>query len=94
MIVMWLCIGSMTQNIQYSTAKQFYENVIKQLEDNEFEKMLIESCKKEAKEKGYDLEIVLYEEKQSKDAKVTMRFTYLFPIIQKKRTCQIEGYAR
>lgn len=93
-IFMWVGITYVSQNIQYTNAKQFYDEVIRQLEYSYFDEDTIQVCKAKAKERGCVLQVGVYESENNKDAKVTLLFEFVTPVIQIKREYKLEGYAR
>lgn len=93
LVIMWVGITYVSQNIQYSSAKQMYNEIVMLLENYAFQQQVIEECIENAKKNGYQLFVQLYGEKK-KDAKVTLKFSYTYPIVQRKVNYVIEGYAR
>ncbi len=94
MIFMWIGVTYVSQNIQYSSAKQFYNSVICQLEEQQFSQEIIRQCRENAERNGYELTIETYGSEKDIDARVILKLTYVYPIIQTSRHYQIDGYAR
>lgn len=92
-LLLWIGVTYMSQNMKYCGAKEYYEMVRKQIEDSYFEQTVIENCVTKAKKQGYQLSVQCYGESR-KDARVTLQYEYVFPIIQEKRCYMIDGYAR
>mgnify|MGYP001630889270 CR=1 FL=1 len=89
-----------TSNNQNLYARDFYNVAVNRIEDSNCNEKIIELCKEEAHENGYDLEVkdvTLYEEHPS--ILVTMTYNVTFPVFrlfgdEYKRQVVIEGYAR
>ena len=94
MVLMWTGVTYVSQNIQYSSARTFYQSVIKRLEESCLDGRTVEECKERAKENGYQLLVEDFLDGENKDAKVSLLFSFTFPIIQKTKQYRIEGYAR
>ncbi len=93
-IFMWVGVTYVMQNIQYSSAKQFYNSVIVKLENSDFSEGVLDQCREKAKEKGYDLMIETFDSGGETDARVILAFVYEYPVLQVKQNYTIEGYAR
>lgn len=81
------------ENMRYCNAREYYENVIRQIEDGYFDQAVIRDCTTGAEQQGYQLSVHCYGEGQ-KDARVTLKYEYVLPVIQAKKQCVIDGYAR
>ena len=92
-ILMWTGVSYVSQNMQYSSARDYYHFVVRQIENSDFDQTVIEACKVDAKKRGYRLQIKQYEENQ-RDARIKLEFDYRFPMTQQKRQYWIDGYAR
>ncbi len=93
LLTMWVGITYVSQNIQYSNAKKVHQEIVIVLENHGFQESVIKECEENAKKNGYRLFVELYGEKK-KDAKVTLKFSYIYPLVHKKTDYVIEGYAR
>ena len=93
MLLMWVGVAYVSQNIYYSNACRFYRNVVTRMEEQDYDSAVLEECR-QAKDNGYILTVDLYEREGKKTAKVVMDMIYVFPIIQEERHYTIEGYAR
>lgn len=94
MILMWVGVTYVSQNIQYSSAKKFHGNVVERIENSYFNAQVMKDCERKAKQNGYLLLIEIYGGKFSRDAKVKLEFCYTFPVIQTTKKYIFEGYAR
>ena len=94
MILMWVGVTYVSQNIWYSSARDFHGAVVSQLEDSYFAEDVIRECKENAEKNGYKLTIDIFGEEDRRDARVILDMTYVFPILQVKKQYTIEGYAR
>lgn len=93
-VFLWIGVTYVSQNIQYSNARQFHSSVIHQLENSYFSSDTIEECKTKAKRNGYHLTIETYGQEGYRDARVILDMDFIFPVIQVTRRYTIEGYAR
>ena len=66
----------------------------KRLEESCLDGRTVKECKEKAKENGYQLLVEDFLDGENKDAKVSLLFSFTFPIIQKTKQYRIEGYAR
>lgn len=93
MIMLWVGIAYVSQNMQYSSARQYYREVIYQLQISDFAKQKKLSCVAQAKRRGYELEI-LSDAISPHDARVRLVVPFTYPLIHRKTTYVIDGYAR
>ncbi len=94
LLFIWIGMAYIMQNIQYSSAREFHGAVVTQLENSYFDEGVIDNCKKRASQAGYDLKIRVYGEGDEKDAKITLAFVYVIPVVGIKKEYEIEGYSR
>ena len=94
MLFMWIGVTYVSQNIQYSCAKQFYNSAVEQIENSDFRADIIQNCKEKAIKKGYQLTVDTYGEEIHTDARVVLDFEFIYPVIQVGKHYSIEGYAR
>ena len=92
-LLLWIGLTCICQNMRYCNAREYYEKILQQIEDSYFEPTVIRDCTIKAKEQGYQLSVQCYGESQ-KDARVILRYEYTLPMVQVKRQCVIDGYAR
>lgn len=93
MLMMWVGVAYVSQNIAYSNACRFYGNAVKYMEEHDYAPVVLEECRQAAKKNGYILTVDLYGQKGGKTARVILDMTYVFPIVQEERHYTIEGYA-
>ena len=93
-LFLWIGITYVSQNIQYSSAGQFHDSVIRHLENSYFAPEVIDECKEKAAKNHYRLAVGIYGEGIHKDARVILDFDYTYPVIQVTKRYTIEGYAR
>lgn len=93
MLMLWVGVTYVSQNVQYSRAKQFFRDVTHSLQMSNFDNQVKQLCETEAKKRGYTLHVQLYGD-DMRDARVTLTFAFLYPLIHKKETYTVEGYAR
>ncbi len=94
MVFMWVGVTYVSQNIWYSSARNFYSSVVSRLENSYFDERVIDMCKEDARENGYRLTVDVFGEEGERDARVILDMTYVFPILKTARQYTIEGYAR
>lgn len=92
-MLLWMGVTYVCQNIRYCSAGEYYERILRQIEDSYFEQTIIRDCIIKAKQQGYQLSVQCYGERQ-RDARITLRYEYVLPIVQVTRQCVIDGYAR
>lgn len=93
MLMMWVGVAYVSQNIAYSNASRFFGNVVKYMEEHDYDTAVLEECRQAAEDNGYILTVDLYEQEGKKTARVILDMTYVFPIVQEERHYTIEGYA-
>ena len=93
MILMWTGVSYVLQNMQYSSARDYYHLVIRQMENSDFDQTVVKACEEDAKKRGYRLQIRQYKGNQ-RDARILLEFEYQFPMTQQKKQYVIDGYAR
>lgn len=87
-------------SVQNAEARDYYNIVRNRIEDSNHSLDVIEECKKEAKDKGYELEvkdITVYPYMPSK--LVRLKYKIVFPIYKmlkngRDKQALVEGYAR
>ncbi len=94
MLLMWVGVTYVSQNIQYSSAKKFHSGVVRQIENSYFDKQVIKDCERKAEGEGYRLQVESYDRGNGRDARVRLEMSFTFPVIQKTKQYVIEGYAR
>jgi uncharacterized alkaline shock family protein YloU len=94
LVFLWIGISYVMQNIIHTSARDYHGAVVRRVEDSNFTPNIISECKKDAKEKGYDLRIDCYGDSEHTDAKIRLSYTYTIPVINEERQYTIEGYAR
>lgn len=93
LIILWTGVFYLSQNMQYSKAKQCFRDVIYGLQLSDFDEKVVRQYRMKMKEKGYSLQIQIYG-KERKYAYVSLDFTFGYPLISQKENYTIEGYAR
>lgn len=93
MLLMWTGVSYSAQNMQYSSARDFYHVTVRQIENHDFDPAVIKECKDRARERGYRLQIKQYNGNR-RDARITLDFACRFPMTQQKKQYKIDGYAR
>lgn len=94
MLFIWIGVAYILQNIQYSSAREFHGAVVTQLENSYFDEEVMDYCERRAEQAGYQLTIRVYGDGDEKDAKITLAFTYVIPLVGIRKDYKIEGYSR
>lgn len=93
-LILWIGVSYVMQNVKHTGARDFHSAVVKKIEDSNFEVSVIEECRKQAEEAGYELVVSCYGHKQAQSAKVALSYRYTIPVIQAQKEYVIEGYSR
>ena len=93
MILMWTGVSYSAQNMQYSSARDFYHVIVRRMENHDFDPAVIQECKDRAGERGYKLQIKQYNGNK-RDARITLEFICRYPMTQQMKQYKIDGYAR
>lgn len=94
MIFLWIGITYVLQNIRYCSAQRYFSAVTAAVEESYFSDRVIERCIQDAGGKGYQLSVRKYVGKDHADAKLSLEYTFVIPVLQKEQKYRIEGYAR
>lgn len=92
-ILLWTGMSYSLQNIQYSSARDFYHAVVREMENHDFSPSVVKKCQYKAEKRGYKLQIRYYDENK-RDARITLDFIFYFPITQQKKQYKLDGYVR
>lgn len=94
LVFLWTGITYVLQNVEINNARSYEEAVIDHMENSNFASSVIETCKEQAQEAGYQLTVTdctVYEMAPMK--KVSLVYTYAVPLIGFEKEYVIEGYA-
>ena len=97
MINIFVCTGLIGAGGQIAAAKEYKADVIAELENSDFNPVVIQACINQAQTNGYELEIknCQYDENNMIScAQVVLTYTYKIPIIALEQTLQTRGIAR
>lgn len=98
--ILLLCLGIFVfvsyngTAVQTSSAREFHEKMIDQIESSGFESEIINRCKEAANEKGYELVVTndgFYESKPK--YKVVLKYSLKIPVLGIINEQNLEGYA-
>ncbi|MCI8483446.1 MAG: hypothetical protein HFH41_03790 [Lachnospiraceae bacterium] len=90
-------IGVVTAGVEVTAARNYHADVISEIECSNFNNGVIEACKHQAQEKGYQLKIadMVYDaEKREQMAEVILSFDYAIPVLNLVSNREIRGFAR
>lgn len=87
LIVMLTAVGMMvtSANADASAAGDYMEEVSAVIRESNYNKKVIDQCKKEAQENGYHLHVEVFERQaygQCSYAKLILRYPYCLPVFQ------------
>ncbi|MCI8282875.1 MAG: hypothetical protein HFI76_14630 [Lachnospiraceae bacterium] len=87
LIVMLTAVGMMitSANADAAAAGDYMEEVSAVIRESNYNQMVIEQCKKEAVENGYDMHVEVYERQaygQCSYAKIILRYPYRLPVFR------------
>lgn len=94
MIFLWIGITYVSQNIRYSSAQRYFSAVTAAVEQSYFSERVIDRCVQDAGKKGYHLSVQRYAGADRADAKISLEYVFVIPVLQKEQRYRIEGYAR
>lgn len=88
-------IGVVTAGIQSTAARNYHAGVISEIECSNFNDGVIESCKRQAQEAGYELKVKTMEyDRHVKTAEVILGYDYAIPVLNLVTEHEIRGFAR
>lgn len=93
-LLMWTGITYVTQNIQYTRAKQVHDELVMRIENSNCDAKTIADCKHAAGQCGYDLMVDTYETAYGTQAKVILDMKFWLPVLNKGRCYIFLGYAQ
>jgi hypothetical protein len=92
-----LCLSVNKASAETAAAKEYKADVIAELENSDFNPVVMQACINQAQTNGYELEIknCQYDENNMIScAQVVLTYTYKIPIIALEQTLQTRGIAR
>lgn len=90
-------IGVVTAGVEVTAARNYHADVITEIECSNFNDSVVEACKHQAQEKGYQLtvaDMVYNAEKKEQMAEVILSFDYAIPVLNLVSNREIRGFAR
>lgn len=93
----FLCISVVSGVFQSVRADEYKADVIAEIEDSNFNHKVLEHCKQQAKEAGYDLTVTPCEYDADGGlslAEVILSYSYQVPLLGIEETKQLRGVAR
>ena len=97
MLNVFACIAVTNASTISVEAKEFKAAVISEIENSNFNPYVINSCKNQAQEAGYTLEITncIYDEYQNiQTAEIVLTYSYYLPLFHIAETKTTRGIAR
>lgn len=92
-----LCIGMLTASAEVAAAKEFKADVVAEIENSDFNPLVIEGCREQASRRGYTLEVDLcgYGGNQARRiADVRLKYVCKIPILGISKEQVTWGIAR
>ena len=90
-------IGVVKAGIEVNAARNYHADVISEIECSNFNLNVVNACKIQAKNKGYQLVVtdMVYDiEKNQRMAEVVLSFQYAIPILNLISEHEVRGFAR
>ncbi len=97
MLNLFLCIAVLTVSGDVAVAREYKAAVVAELENSNFNPMVVESCRQEAQMRGYTLTVenCIYDEYDDIcTAEVILEYKYQIPLLGISRTKVTKGIAR
>lgn len=91
-IMIFLSVQLIATSCQMSDAKSYYNQMIRRVEDSQFDRDIIESYKLEARNMGYMIEIELQEVEMLPKAIVNFLYSIEIPLLGIDHTECLTGY--
>lgn len=90
-------IGVVTAGIQAANARNYHADVISEIECSNFNDTVVASCKQQAQEAGYELEVktmVYNPQEHARVAEVILHYEYAIPVLNLVTDHQVRGFAK
>lgn len=90
-------IGVVAAGIEVNAARNYHADVVSEIECSNFNSSVIASCKQQAQNAGYQLEVadLVYDTvRNQRMAEVILSFDYAIPILNLVSNHEVRGFAR
>lgn len=90
-------IGVVTAGIQSANARNYHADIISEIECSNFNDAVVASCRQQAKEAGYELQVktLNYDAMgHVKMAEIILNYRYAIPILNLVTDHQVRGFAK
>ena len=90
-------IGVVTAGVQSASARNYHADVISEIECSNFNSGVIDACRQQARDAGYDLNVrtMNYDtEGHVMTAEVILKYNYAIPILNLVTDHEVRGFAR
>lgn len=97
LIIGMVGIGVVAAGVEVTAARNYHADVIGEIECSNFNPGVIDACKNQAQENGYQLTVkdMVYDiERNQQMAEVILAFDYAIPILNLVSNREIRGFAR
>lgn len=90
-------IGVVTAGIQSVNARNYHADIISEIECSNFNDAVVSSCRQQAEEEGYDLQVktMAYDlQGHARIAEVILDYEYAIPVMNLVTDHQVRGFAK
>ena len=94
---LFLCVSMLTANADVAAAKEFKADVVAEIENSDFNPLVIEACRQQAEQQGYQLEVVTSRYGTGGEgnlAQVKLSYEYRIPFLGVTQQRVTRGIAR
>ena len=98
-VALLVFVGIVSVTVDVQNARNYHSSVVNVIENSNHAAKVIEACKEEATENGYELTVTSYDNSpdgisSSKISKVVLTYDYTIGILNVSSEKEIVGYAR
>ena len=97
LLMVFMCVTMTRASVAMTEAKEFKAQVVAEIENSNFNPYVIEGCKRQAKEAGYELQVTtyMYDERYNlQTAEVILMYPYQLPVFGISEIRTTRGIAR
>lgn len=93
MLLLLLGCGIIGAQMESVAARNYHSAVVTELSDSGCDQSVIESCRYQAEQDGYQLKVQVCEQAGGRMAEVTLGYEYRIPMLRFHKIYQLRGYA-
>lgn len=97
LLMVFMCVTMTSASVVMTEAKEFKAQVVAEIENSNFNPYVIEACKRQAQEAGYELQVTTYvydERYNLQTAEVILMYPYRLPMFGISEIRTTRGIAR